>query len=621
MQYFQAFAVNHETGAVLPSATVSVYLTETETLASIFDQSGDPLANPFTATSLGQFGFAAADGTYDVQLSLGVYSAPRMTGLMIFDGVAFQAQLDAVEVELSNTTNDLYAAAYGVEYAYATAAQFSASPPVSPPDGSRMIWYNDPSPANNIYFNRVAGVWVDGGPYQNIAYIQKRVPSLAFSPNAYEYNVTWNSGFNNDGLYGGVRVNVDADGVTNYNPSCQFFSAYVDGERRFEVNNFLGQTDVRLGSNDETFVGIGHSGSGTLNLFSGVNVGSGNPEKFVTMSWAGTPGEVVEVNYQGTSRVHIHSAGAFAQSCQNGRFEFEGNTGDRLLFVGYTTATSDGKTFDFNNSGQPTTKANQIVSISTEDASKKLLQFNSLLASTYTELGYISGLGALHLPAAGHALGSTAISGDAATDHILNVTGTTTNATGQLASFTSYNSSGIANTTFTARAARGTPGSPTAVQTNDGLLNFGARGYGTTAFPSLNRVRMFFGAAENWTDTAQGTYIAFSTTAIGAASQSERARITDKGNLGVGTPDQFGSGVKVIGLANAATVPTTNPTGGLVLYSEGGAGKVRTSAGNVVTFAPSTVPAVTGSRGGNAALASLLTALAGLGIITDSTTA
>jgi hypothetical protein len=31
-------------------------------------------------------------------------------------------------------------------------------------------------------------------------------------------------------------------------------------------------------------------------------------------------------------------------------------------------------------------------------------------------------------------------------------------------------------------------------------------------------------------------------------------------------------------------------------------------------------PVVTGSRGGNAALASLLTALAGLGLITDSTT-
>jgi len=39
------------------------------------------------------------------------------------------------------------------------------------------------------------------------------------------------------------------------------------------------------------------------------------------------------------------------------------------------------------------------------------------------------------------------------------------------------------------------------------------------------------------------------------------------------------------------------------------------------TLAPTTKPTVTGSRGGNAALASLLTGLAGLGVLTDSTTA
>lgn len=35
---------------------------------------------------------------------------------------------------------------------------------------------------------------------------------------------------------------------------------------------------------------------------------------------------------------------------------------------------------------------------------------------------------------------------------------------------------------------------------------------------------------------------------------------------------------------------------------------------------PTPPPSVSGSRGGNAALASLLTALAGLGVITDNTT-
>lgn len=49
------------------------------------------------------------------------------------------------------------------------------------------------------------------------------------------------------------------------------------------------------------------------------------------------------------------------------------------------------------------------------------------------------------------------------------------------------------------------------------------------------------------------------------------------------------------------------------------------TTGDVVTHVgipiPATLPVVTGSRGGNAALASLLTALAGLGLITNSTSA
>jgi hypothetical protein len=57
------------------------------------------------------------------------------------------------------------------------------------------------------------------------------------------------------------------------------------------------------------------------------------------------------------------------------------------------------------------------------------------------------------------------------------------------------------------------------------------------------------------------------------------------GNVGIGTTNQFGSGVKVIGIANATTVPTTNPTGGGVLYVEAGALKFRGSSGTVTTIA------------------------------------
>lgn len=51
---------------------------------------------------------------------------------------------------------------------------------------------------------------------------------------------------------------------------------------------------------------------------------------------------------------------------------------------------------------------------------------------------------------------------------------------------------------------------------------------------------------------------------------------------GVGS---FGGGVGVIGLLNAGTVPTSNPTGGGVLYVEGGALKYRGSSGTSTTLA------------------------------------
>jgi hypothetical protein len=61
--------------------------------------------------------------------------------------------------------------------------------------------------------------------------------------------------------------------------------------------------------------------------------------------------------------------------------------------------------------------------------------------------------------------------------------------------------------------------------------------------------------------------------------------VLDRGNVGIGTTNQFGSGGRVIGIANATTVPTTNPTGGGVLYVESGALKYRGSSGTVTTIA------------------------------------
>lgn len=60
----------------------------------------------------------------------------------------------------------------------------------------------------------------------------------------------------------------------------------------------------------------------------------------------------------------------------------------------------------------------------------------------------------------------------------------------------------------------------------------------------------------------------------------------DTGNVGIGTTSEFGSGVGVVGIKNAATAPTTNPTGGGVLYVSGGALYWRGSSGTTTMIAP-----------------------------------
>ena len=71
---------------------------------------------------------------------------------------------------------------------------------------------------------------------------------------------------------------------------------------------------------------------------------------------------------------------------------------------------------------------------------------------------------------------------------------------------------------YTARSARGTAASPTASQSGDTLSQFTGRGYGATGFGTASTGRFDVTAAENFTDTAQGTYASVFVTAIGANS-------------------------------------------------------------------------------------------------------
>lgn len=94
--------------------------------------------------------------------------------------------------------------------------------------------------------------------------------------------------------------------------------------------------------------------------------------------------------------------------------------------------------------------------------------------------------------------------------------------------------------------------------------------------------------AEISLNTVNGS-ITFLTAPSGAAdaamTQTERMRLDNVGNLGLGVSAFGTSAAKVLGLANA-TAPTTSPAGMGQLYVESGALKYRGSSGTVTTVAP-----------------------------------
>ena len=130
-----------------------------------------------------------------------------------------------------------------------------------------------------------------------------------------------------------------------------------------------------------------------------------------------------------------------------------------------------------------------------------------------------------------------------------------------------------------------------------GALIFGSYDGGTERFAASMMVK----ASENWVaGTRAGTFITFHTTPLGTITRTERMQITSGGSVLIGTK-----------------------TDGMTANGSLAVAKDFAHRGSYVGFynaTPVTKQTVSGSKGGNAALASLLSALAALGLITNSTT-
>ena len=84
--------------------------------------------------------------------------------------------------------------------------------------------------------------------------------------------------------------------------------------------------------------------------------------------------------------------------------------------------------------------------------------------------------------------------------------------------------------------ANGTDSSPSAFLINDEIGRISVRGYGATGYSTASRGSVSQYAAENWTDSAQGTYIGFRTTQAGTIVTSMVAKIDGKGHYSVTQP-------------------------------------------------------------------------------------
>ena len=159
------------------------------------------------------------------------------------------------------------------------------------------------------------------------------------------------------------------------------------------------------------------------------------------------------------------------------------------------------------------------------------------------------------------------------------------------------------NPTLAGFRATGTRAAPARVALSDVLLSLDGYGYGATHYSTASRATINFLAVETWSDTAQGSAIAMQTTRAGTTTTAEAGRWSPNGNLLLGTTTD--GAYKLDANGNSRITGTLTVTG-----SAGFNGS-----------APPAKPTVSGAKGSNAALASLLTALVHYGLVTDTTTA
>lgn len=100
---------------------------------------------------------------------------------------------------------------------------------------------------------------------------------------------------------------------------------------------------------------------------------------------------------------------------------------------------------------------------------------------------------------------------------------------------TEYNNNSATDSHLWLRRARGIESAPLAVQLNDEIGSLKFRGHNGFVFPTNDQTDIGAVASENFTSTANGSFLKFMTTPNGSVSGLERMRIDHNGQVGIGT--------------------------------------------------------------------------------------
>ena len=130
--------------------------------------------------------------------------------------------------------------------------------------------------------------------------------------------------------------------------------------------------------------------------------------------------------------------------------------------------------------------------------------------------------------------------------------------------------------------ANGTEAAPTAVIANQILFAMSGRGHDGTSFVLATKGRFSVNSAENWTPTAQGTYLQFLTTPKLGTTAFERMRIFDDGNVSIGNT---ASTAKLSITGNITASTTITATGNMSAANLSG-----TNTGDVTLAAVGAIP-------------------------------